>query len=230
MIRCLAERDAITLVKTERELTINSCLQGQQNAVLVRELGDATMVKAYTGILLMASEFFNTTKGISEIQAIQTASLIIESYPMETIEDFILCLKSAKMGLYGSVYNRLDGQIVFEWFRQHLDEKAQRREELKRNEKIDLQEKSVTMFGSVMQEVGELADKLSIDKIKKNVIRPTLEADLENFKQDLKTKTNAELVALLDVYRIMTNRQHFGLEGFVEAIEKQIKSGAHEEK
>jgi len=38
--------------------------------------------------------------------------------------DLILCLKNVKKGLYGKIYNRVDTQVILEFWRQYLEEKA----------------------------------------------------------------------------------------------------------
>lgn len=47
---------------------------------------------------------------------------LIEKYPNETIEDFILIFKKARLGEYGELI-RLDSAIIFNWVEKYLDEK-----------------------------------------------------------------------------------------------------------
>ena len=47
---------------------------------------------------------------------------LIDKYPNESLEDFILVFKRARMGEFGELF-RLDGPVVFSWMETYLDEK-----------------------------------------------------------------------------------------------------------
>ncbi len=47
---------------------------------------------------------------------------LIDTYPAESLDDFILCFKKARQGAYGELI-RLDGPIIFSWMGDYLDEK-----------------------------------------------------------------------------------------------------------
>lgn len=47
---------------------------------------------------------------------------LLDKYPNESLEDFILCFKKARQGEYGELI-RLDGPIIFSWIQTYLDEK-----------------------------------------------------------------------------------------------------------
>ncbi|HAH35142.1 MAG TPA: hypothetical protein DCL81_00870 [Algoriphagus sp.] len=69
---------------------------------------------------------------MTEDQAIDTAYLLLEKYPYESFEDFVIMFRNAKMGKYGELYNRLDGQIIFKWMEEYMEEKAIHREKTHR--------------------------------------------------------------------------------------------------
>jgi hypothetical protein len=69
--------------------------------------------------------FFNVGKIMSPAQIAQTVALILEDYDWLCIEDLKVCFNNAKKGVYGKLYDRIDGQVILEWIdayaRERLD-------------------------------------------------------------------------------------------------------------
>lgn len=68
------------------------------------------------GWIVNLREFVNVGKKMSDMQTQETAILILETYPSLTIADINLIFKKAKLGKFGSMYDRLDGQLILSWF------------------------------------------------------------------------------------------------------------------
>ena len=68
--------------------------------------------------------FFNVGKIMNDNQAAQTADLIIEEYYFLKPDDFKLCFNRAKKGLYGKVYDRIDGAVILEWLGRYEKERG----------------------------------------------------------------------------------------------------------
>lgn len=61
---------------------------------------------------------------------------LLDKYPNESLEDFILCFKKARQGEFGELI-RLDGPIIFSWMDIYLDEKYKAVEDKLMKEKED---------------------------------------------------------------------------------------------
>lgn len=80
-------------------------------------------------VLMLAevNEFFNVGKPMGDAQAVATARLILTNQMMKNMkpEDFKVCFDRAKAGVYGKVYDRIDGNMVFEWLNAYLSERME---------------------------------------------------------------------------------------------------------
>lgn len=200
MIKSLANRDVTKLIITEREITLNTAIQGNSIQSLIKSVGEKVTLQALTGVLLMSSEYFTTSTTLSESQAIQTASLLMDGYPHETFQDFILCLKYAKIGKYGKIY-RIDGQVVFLWFQQYLLEKYEHIEQIKHNKKYEHHEVASEVYGRMME---KLAVHLIPEKIQNeagSVAAITAESHFQHFKSSIQQYDKKTLLMLKKTYK-----------------------------
>lgn len=169
----------------------------------------------------MAAEYFNV-KDMSDVQATQTASLFIEQFPMETFEDLLICLKNAKIGKYGKIYNRIDGQLIFTWFREYLEEKYERFEQIKRKEKDSYEAKSAQDFESILPMLQDLIDKKNDDK-KEHPQRITYESHFKQFSKIVKLFNKSEVQKSLEYYQKQDASTHYGqFSQYIELLKNRL--------
>lgn len=69
--------------------------------------------------------FFNVGKAMTDEQTYMTAELIVDTFYNLNIADVNLIFKNAKLGKYGKIYDRLDGNIILEMFQRYFDERCE---------------------------------------------------------------------------------------------------------
>ena len=106
------------------ELTIQKSIEnGCKLRVLKQNLGFNQSLAIVSLALDGISKYLNLNNQFKLEQAVEVAELLLEEFPEETIEDVLLFAKNMKLCKYGTNYNRLDGQIIFQCFRMFLNEK-----------------------------------------------------------------------------------------------------------
>lgn len=69
-------------------------------------------------------DFFSVGKTIGAMQLLETIQLIIDDFYYLNIDDFKLCFNNAKRGVYGKIYDRIDGNVIYGWIAQYAQERA----------------------------------------------------------------------------------------------------------
>jgi hypothetical protein len=86
------------------------------------------------GIMILMLEdvvmFLNIGKTMNAQQVTQTADMILKDFNFLRVEDFKLCFENGKKGFYGKQYDRLDGQVLYEWLSQYASDRANEAEKL----------------------------------------------------------------------------------------------------
>ncbi|MEG2066353.1 MAG: DUF6633 family protein [Tannerellaceae bacterium] len=92
-------------------------------AVINKEFGEDHLRSFMVKILNDILDFFSVGKSMGAVQLATTADLIIEEYYFLKPDDFKLCFNRAKKGQYGKVYDRIDGQVIFDWLHTYVSDR-----------------------------------------------------------------------------------------------------------
>lgn len=141
----------------------------------------ATLVEAIFDL----NDYFNISNRMTDAQTIDVVRLIMEKFNYFKLADFKLCFKNAKTGLYGKVYNRIDGLIIFEWLNLYASERIQvaetasiARDNALKNPKINPEEINPEGQKKVMDILSNAIEQTKADKQKdKKVNRGNSEYD-----------------------------------------------------
>lgn len=102
-------------------------------AVVNREFGETHLRAFMVNVLNDLINFFNVGKSMSAVQVAQTADLVIEEFYYLKPDDFKLCFTQAKKGIYGKLYDRIDGQVILEWLHRYDQDRCIQAENVSRN-------------------------------------------------------------------------------------------------
>jgi hypothetical protein len=222
LINCTANKNLVEYTRIERSLTLQSAIEGKSITNLIKFHGDNVVHKALYGALEMNQEFFNVSTPMTANQCVQTGSLFMEHFQYETFEDLVLCLKKAKLGEYGKTYNRIDGQVIFEWFKTYLDEKYQEVERLKRLERDQRMEETTEATGGVGIRILEEIKSRQVEPGPEYIQPKSEQRHWENFNQVIKRATLEMLNELLDDYKKHQKGGNTTVEPYITAIESEI--------
>jgi hypothetical protein len=92
-------------------------------AIMNKEFGEVHLRAFMVKVLNQLVDYFSVGKTMGATQIAQTADLIIEEFYYLKPDDFKLCFNRAKKGLYGKVYDRIDGLVIFEWLNGYVGER-----------------------------------------------------------------------------------------------------------
>lgn len=93
-------------------------------AVFRKQKGEMTLYALMTIMINDLLDFFSTGKTMGERQMVTTIRMIVEDFYYFNIEDFKLCFDNAKRGKYGKIYDRIDGNIIYEWLQKYSEERT----------------------------------------------------------------------------------------------------------
>ncbi len=92
---------------------------------LIRVASPQTALDILDALISETVLFFNLGNNMSDIQIRLTSELILADEMAKNLkpEDFRVLFNNAKKGHYGKAYNRMDGQVVFEWINAYVAER-----------------------------------------------------------------------------------------------------------
>lgn len=93
-------------------------------ATFKKETSEMSLLAILTIMFNDLIDFFSVGKTMGQSQLVSTIQLVIEDFYYLNIEDFKLCFNNAKRGVYGKIYDRVDGNIIYDWIFRYAQERA----------------------------------------------------------------------------------------------------------
>jgi hypothetical protein len=127
---------------------------------------------------LVSAVNINGQLTIQKYQIPVIAAQLVEMYPVESLEDFVLCFKRGGAGFYGTIY-KLDASVLCEWMKAYLDEKYTFVEGKVKEDQTQHTEGNSVNYAAFKERSGELFQKDKLNNFKENAYQKWR---LENLK------------------------------------------------
>lgn len=127
--------------------TMQQAVQAETGCLALIDAMDENVSRSILVILLNdVIDFLNVGKSMDAQQLAQTVDLILRDKILRNLkpEDIKVCFDNAKKGQYGKTYDRIDGQIIFEWLNTYSNERMEFVENLNLKKHFQSEEKVLT--------------------------------------------------------------------------------------
>ncbi|MCF8219793.1 MAG: hypothetical protein K9J21_12540 [Bacteroidales bacterium] len=111
--------------------TVQAALEAETPslAVINKKFGEDFTQAYIEGWIVHLREFLNIGRKMTDEQTQETAMLILDEYYNISIADINIIFKRAKLGRWGQIYDRLDGQLILSWFDEYFQERCKASQE-----------------------------------------------------------------------------------------------------
>lgn len=143
---------------------------------------------------------------IQKYQIPVIAGQLIEMYPAESLEDFVLCFKRGQVGFYGTIY-KLDASVLCEWMKAYLDEKYQLIEANVKSQQQQTIKDNEVNYDKFKERVGQFIEKKKENNFKENefqrqrIMKPYAYYKVKNLEIYATSQEHAEELVQLMVKR-----------------------------
>jgi hypothetical protein len=124
--------------------------------------GEQTALGVLVALMDECQQYFNLQQPMTPQQLMLTAELIMEEYYYLRVEEFRICFRMAMKGEYGPVYNRIDGQVFFEWIRKYFTKRDAVTARMVKDQQANNNIYEMFQHPQIMDAMQQAADKLSI--------------------------------------------------------------------
>lgn len=221
-MEALPENAFVSLMAIQKPLTLAMAAVAPSLRSLVKSQGEALTAKLLCAVLKLYNDSLNTSQQMNVRQLFECADLFAQVYPHETLKDLILCLKRAKMGLYGTDYNRIDATVITRFFRVYLEEKA---DWLEQSRQVSRGGERADTAGQV-KALGELLTADQRHRLHLMTLKPNTQAVLKyvynQTEYDQWLEANAETLDVHDLERIEAQAQERNLQRTLACVTKAL--------
>jgi len=124
-------------------------------SVVKKEIGEQTAATYVTAMLADIEQFYNVKQSLSSVQLRMLAEMIINNFYYFKIADLKLFAERFKLGLYGKVYDRIDGGVIMEALNQYSDERMNEAEAYNQKKASEWKGRGNMAAESILQAIAD---------------------------------------------------------------------------
>ena len=140
-------------------------------SVVKKEAGPQTAVAYITVMLADIEQFYNVKQNLSEVQLRMLAEIIIKNFYFLRVADLKLFAEKFKLGLYGKIYDRIDGGVIMEALAQYADERMNEAEVYSQKQASKFKGAGEQAAANILQAITERWKDAAHDKQPKPVFQ-----------------------------------------------------------
>lgn len=192
-------------------------------AEIRKDKNQQATVNIMVAMMDMCQQYFNLQQPMNAQQLALTAELMLEDYYYLRVDELQVCFRMAMKGEFGSVYNRIDGQIFFEWIRKFMTKRQAISERINLEKQSNNNIYEMFQHPQVLEAIQQTADKL---KIEEAPAREVKRSEVSAFEQKLMAEYDALPQWNNDMrFRVYKNTPYqfneYRKERYMEEINKQ---------
>jgi hypothetical protein len=145
------------------EVTLQQILASKTSPALSevrKNKGEQTALGVLVALMDECQQYFNLQQPMNAQQLMLTAELIMEEYYYLRIEELRMCFRMAMKGEFGPVYNRIDGQVFFEWIMKYMPKRQLITDRMKQEQQTTNNIYEIFQHPQVMQAMNDVYDKM----------------------------------------------------------------------
>jgi hypothetical protein len=129
-----------------------------------KQKGEQVALGVLVTLMDECQQYFNLQQPMNPQQLMLTAELIMEEYYYLRVDEFRICFRMAMKGEFGPVYNRIDGQVFFEWIRKFMGKRQAISERINLEKQSNNNIYEMFQHPQVVDAIQQAADKLKIEQ------------------------------------------------------------------
>lgn len=133
-------------------------------SVVKNQAGEQTAATYVTAMLSDIEQFYNVKQSLSAIQLRMLAEMILKNYYYFKVADLKLFAEKFKLGLYGKVYDRIDGGVIMEALNQYNNERMNEAEQFSQKKSSKFKAAGIRAADKIMAAIIDGLQGKSIEK------------------------------------------------------------------